>query len=276
MPHKLKSTARKSRRNKKIGIVISVSLLAVIIGVVAFYVFGQPVTQYGLLVNVGGSGSTNSTGTQNYVAGTMVGVQATANADWVLDEWLLNGTSVGSTNPHVVTMSGNFNLTAVFAELPSQDKVLLQTSMGDITILLRDDKPNTSGNFKKLVQEGTYDGTIFHRVIADFMIQGGDPTGTGTGDPSIGTIPDEIGTNNTNARSTIAMANTGHPNSASSQFFINVVDNNNRYAEFDSSYTVFGYVINGMDVAEAISNVATDTNDKPLTNVTIIKAEILP
>ena len=212
MPHKLKSTARKSRRNKKIGIVISVSLLAVFIGVVAFHVFGQPVTLYGLLVNVGGSGSTNSTGTQNYVAGTMVGVQATANADWVLDEWLLNGTSVGSTNPHVVTMSGNFNLTAVFAELPSQDKVLLQTSMGDITILLRDDKPNTSGNFKKLVQEGTYDGTIFHRVIADFMIQGGDPTGTGTGDPSIGTIPDEIGTNNTNARGTIAMANTGQPN----------------------------------------------------------------
>jgi peptidylprolyl isomerase len=276
MPHKLKSTARKSRRNKKIGIVISVSLLAVIIGIVAFYVFGQPVTQYGLLVNVSGSGSTNSTGTQNYVAGTTIGVQATANADWVLDEWLLNDTSVGSTNPYVVTMSGNFNLTAVFAELPAQDKVLLQTSMGDITILLRDDKPNTSGNFKKLVQEGTYDGTIFHRVIADFMIQGGDPTGTGTGDPSIATIPDEIGANNTNVRGTIAMANTGQPNSASSQFFINVVDNNNRYAEFDSSYTVFGYVINGMDVADAISNVATDTNDKPLTDVTIIKAEILP
>jgi peptidylprolyl isomerase len=276
MPHKLKSSARKSRRNKKIGIVISVSLLAVIIGVVAFYVFGQPVTRYGLLIDVGGSGSTNSTGTQNYVAGTTIGVQATANADWVLDEWLLNDTSVGSTNPYVVTMTGNFNLTAVFVELPAQDKVLLQTSMGDITILLRDDKPNTSGNFKKLVQGGTYDGTIFHRVIADFMIQGGDPTGTGTGDPSIATIPDEIGANNTNVRGTIAMANTGQPNSASSQFFINVVDNNNRYAEFDSSYTVFGYVINGMDVADAISNVATDTNDKPLTDVTIIKAEILP
>ena len=206
MPHKLKSTARKSRRNKKIGIVVGVALLAVLVGASIYY-FSQPVP----------------------------------------------------------------------ASIPVvQGKVLLQTSMGNITVQLRDDKPITSGNFKMLVQEGIYDDTIFHRVIAGFMIQGGDPTGTGQGDPSIGTIPDEIGSNNTNLRGTIAMANTGQPNSASSQFFINVVDNSNRYAEFDSSYTVFGYVINGMDVADAISNVATDTNDKPLTNVTIIKAEILP
>ena len=206
MPHKLKSTARKSRRNKKIGIVAGVALLAVLAGA-AIYYFSQPVP----------------------------------------------------------------------ASIPVvQGKVLLQTSMGNITIQLRNDKPITSGNYKMLVQEGIYDDTIFHRVIAGFMIQGGDPTGTGQGDPSIGTIPDEIGSNNTNVRGTIAMANTGQPNSASSQFFINVIDNNNRYAEFDSSYTVFGYVINGMDVADAISNVATDTNDRPLTNVTIIKAEILP
>ena len=206
MPHKLKSTARKSRRNKKIGIVAGVALLAVLAGAVIYY-FSQPVP----------------------------------------------------------------------ASIPVvQGKVLLQTSMGNITVQLRDDKPITSGNFKMLVQEGIYDDTIFHRVIAGFMIQGGDPTGTGQGDPSIGTIPDEIGSNNTNVRGTIAMANTGQPNSASSQFFINVIDNNNRYAEFDSSYTVFGYVINGMDVADAISNVATDTNNRPLTNVTIIKAEILP
>jgi peptidylprolyl isomerase len=206
MPHKLKSTARKSRRNKKIGIVAGVTLLAVLV-VAAVYYFSQPVP----------------------------------------------------------------------ASIPVvQGKVLLQTPMGNITIQLRDDKPITSGNFKMLAQEGIYDDTIFHRVIAGFMIQGGDPTGTGQGDPSIGTIPDEIGSNNTNVRGTIAMANTGQPNSASSQFFINVVDNNNRYAEFDSSYTVFGYVINGMDIADAISNVATDTNDRPLTNVTVINAEILP
>jgi peptidylprolyl isomerase len=147
--------------------------------------------------------------------------------------------------------------------------------MGDITIELRDDKPNTSGNFKKLVQEGIYDGTIFHRVIAGFMIQGGDPTGTGTGDPSIASIPDEIGTDNRNVNGTIAMAMPmGRRDSASSQFFINVVDNSQ--PDFDSDYTVFGKVIAGMDVAEAISKVATDDADKPLTDVTLIKATILP
>jgi peptidylprolyl isomerase len=164
-------------------------------------------------------------------------------------------------------------------------KVLLHTSMGDITIQLRADKPVTSGNFKNLVQKGTYNGTIFHRVISGFMIQGGDPTGTGYGDPSIPTIPDEIGTNNSNVRGTIAMANAG-PNSASSQFFINTVDNGNNPIDaagtkFDTAYTVFGEVISGMNVVDAISNVATTGHygsppDKPLQNVTIISATILP
>jgi peptidylprolyl isomerase len=281
VPYKLKTSARRGRRNKKIAIVAGVALLALLIGVGAFYVFTQsnaPLAQYGLLVNVGGSGFTNATGIQTYTAGSQVGVQASASSDWVLDKWLVNGTSAGSTNPYSVTVSENMNLTAVFTELPHQNQVLLQTSMGNITVQLRDDKPNTAGNFKKLVQEGTYDGTIFHRVIADFMIQGGDPTGTGMGDPSIATIPDEIGSNNSNVKGTIAMANTGQPNSTSSQFFINVVDNSgtNRYAGFDSSYTVFGYVIQGMDVAEAISRVQTDSNDKPLQDVTLISATILP
>jgi peptidylprolyl isomerase len=281
MPYKLKTSGRKSRKNKKIGIAVGVTLLALIIGAGAFYAFGQsnaPIAQYGLLVNVDGSGSTNATGTQIYRAGSAVAVQATASPDWVLNEWLLNGTSLGSKNPYVVTVSESQNLTAVFTELPHQDKVLLQTSMGNITIQLRDDKPNTAGNFKKLILQGTYDGTIFHRVIADFMIQGGDPTGTGAGDSSIATIPDEIGSNNSNVKGTIAMANTGQPNSASSQFFINVVDNSgtHRYAGFDSSYTVFGYVIQGIDVAEAISKVSTDSNDKPLQDVTLIRVTILP
>src|SRR5659263_289249 len=96
-------------------------------------------------------------------------------------------------------------------------KVLLHTSMGDITIQLRNDMPMTTGNFKNLVQKGTFNGTIFHRVIPGFMIQGGDPTGTGYGDPSIPNIKDEIGTNNHNYNGTIAMANTGQPNSGSSQ-----------------------------------------------------------
>ncbi len=95
--------------------------------------------------------------------------------------------------------------------LPSTNKVLLETSMGNITIQLRDDMPITTQNFKNLVQQGVYDGTIFHRVIANFMIQGGDPMGTGQGDPSIPNIPDEFSDNpenNKNEMGTIAMANS--------------------------------------------------------------------
>ena len=160
----------------------------------------------------------------------------------------------------------------------TQMKVLLETSMGNITIQLRDDMPITTQNFKNLVQQGVYDGTIFHRVIADFMIQGGDPTGTGYGDPSIPNIKDEFTDNNKNKRGTIAMANTGVPNSGSSQFFINVVDNSDE--EFDSNYPVFGEVIDGMSVVDRISKVATDGDppsgaNKPLEDVTLIKAQLI-
>jgi len=150
---------------------------------------------------------------------------------------------------------------------PSQDKVLLETTRGDIVIELRNDMPITTGNFKKLVQQGTYDGSIFHRVISDFMIQGGDPTGTGFGDPSIPAIQDEFTSSNRNDRGAIAMANSG-PNTGSSQFFINVVDNN----YLDSKHPVFGRVTEGMDVVDAISEVATDSGDSPLQEVRIIKA----
>lgn len=153
---------------------------------------------------------------------------------------------------------------------PSKNKVLLQTSMGDITIQLRDDRPITTANFKNLVQQGVYDGTIFHRVIAGFMIQGGDPTGTGYGDPSIPNIQDELDGVNENNRGTIAMANTGQPNTGSSQFFISVVNNNH----LDTKHSVFGTVVSGMDVVDAISNVATE-NEKPVVDVRIIKAEII-
>jgi peptidylprolyl isomerase len=150
--------------------------------------------------------------------------------------------------------------------------VLLQTSMGNIFIQLRDDMPITTSNFKNLVQQGKYDGTIFHRVMKDFMIQGGDPTGTGYGDPSIPNIKDEFTSDNHVNRGTIAMANTGQPDSGSTQFFISVVNNN----YLDTKHPVFGTVIEGMPVADAISLVGTGTNDKPLQDVTIIKAVIVP
>ena len=167
--------------------------------------------------------------------------------------------------------------------MPSSDKVLLETSMGDILIELRDDMPITTENFKNLVQQGVYDDTIFHRVIADFMIQGGDPTGTGYGDPSIPNIQDELSENpenKKNVRGTIAMAKKSDPttgqvirDSGSSQFFINVVNNSNEY--FDANYPVFGEVIEGMDVVDQISRVATDAGDKPLEPVTLINAELV-
>jgi peptidyl-prolyl cis-trans isomerase A (cyclophilin A) len=101
------------------------------------------------------------------------------------------------------------------------------------------------------------------------MIQGGQINSSW---PS---IQDEFGSNNHNVNGTIAMAKTNQSNSASSQFFINVVDNSNRYATFDTTYSVFGDVIQGMDVADAISKVATDQNGNPLQSVTLIKAELI-
>jgi peptidylprolyl isomerase len=150
-------------------------------------------------------------------------------------------------------------------------KILLQTNMGDITIQLRNDMPITTGNFKNLVQKGTFNGTIFHRVISGFMIQGGDPTGTGYGDPSIPDIKNEFTRTNRNDRGTISLANAG-PNTGSSQFFINQADNN----FLDSKHPAFGKVISGMEVVDAIAKVRTNSKDKPLRNVTIISVSIVP
>ncbi len=136
--------------------------------------------------------------------------------------------------------------------------------------------PITTGNFEKLVKEGFYDGTIFHRVIENFMIQGGDPEGTGMGGPSY-SIEDEFVEGSTNVKGTISMANSG-PNTGGSQFFINLVDNT--YLDWDkppeqSKHPAFGKVIEGMDVVEAIGQVQTDASDRPLEEVKIIEAKII-
>ena len=148
-------------------------------------------------------------------------------------------------------------------------EVLLETSMGNITLLLNDDMPITTDNFKMLVEKGFYDGIIFHRVIDGFMIQGGDPEGTGMGGPGY-TIKDEFTKSNKNDRGTIAMANSG-PNTGGSQFFINLVNNN----FLDEMHPAFGKVVNGMDVVDAIGKVKTDANDRPLKEVKIIRARII-
>jgi peptidylprolyl isomerase len=147
--------------------------------------------------------------------------------------------------------------------------VRLDTTLGEIVLRLRPDMPITAGNFEKLVRKGFYNGTIFHRVIDKFMIQGGDPTGTGRGGPGY-TIKDEFTAKNRNLRGTIAMANAG-PNTGGSQFFINLVDNH----FLDRKHPVFGEVIQGMEVVDAIAKVPKDSNDRPKTPVTILKAEVL-
>ena len=153
--------------------------------------------------------------------------------------------------------------------------VTLHTNMGDIAIKMYDDMPITAGNFVKLAKEGFYNGLTFHRVIADFMIQGGCPEGTGCGGPGY-SIKDEFVPGHSNVRGTISMANAG-PNTGGSQFFINTVDND--YLDWDNKRTpyahpVFGKVVKGMEVVDAIAAVETNRNDKPLQDVVIIQATV--
>ena len=150
-------------------------------------------------------------------------------------------------------------------------KVKLETNYGDIVIKLYDDMPITTGNFKSLVQKGFYDGVIFHRIIDKFMLQGGDPKGTGMGGPGY-TIKDEFthAGGNKNNKYTISMANAG-PNTGGSQFFINVANNN----FLDTKHPAFGEVIEGKDVVDTIAKVQTNSNDKPLKDVVIKKASVI-
>ncbi len=147
--------------------------------------------------------------------------------------------------------------------------VKLETTMGDIRLEISErEMPITAGNFIKLVKSGFYDGTTFHRVIPDFMIQGGDPKGDGTGGPGY-VIKDEFTKANRNNRGTISMANAG-PNTGGSQFFINTVNNN----YLDTKHPVFGKVISGMEIVDSISKVPRDRNDRPKTPVKIKKASV--
>lgn len=147
------------------------------------------------------------------------------------------------------------------------DRVKIQMENGDIIlIVLSNDKtPVTKANFQKLVKEKFYDGLIFHRVIDNFMIQTGDPTGTGY-HGSDETIKGEFSANGVkndlkHTRGVVSMARANDPNSASSQFFICTVD----YPSLDGNYASFGKVFAGMDAVDKIGKTATDSNDRPIT-----------
>ena len=152
----------------------------------------------------------------------------------------------------------------------AQTKVTFYTTKGNFVADLYDTlQPITTGNFKTLVNQKFYDGIIFHRVIQGFVIQGGDPTGTGNGGPGY-TIPDEFDPLASNLQRTLGMANSG-PNTGGSQFYINLV--NNTY--LNPNYPVFGRVtLTDFPVVQTIGAVATDTNDRPLVNVVMDSVRI--
>jgi peptidyl-prolyl cis-trans isomerase B (cyclophilin B) len=145
----------------------------------------------------------------------------------------------------------------------------LQTNHGSIQLeLFPDDAPETVANFVKLAGDGFYDGVVFHRVMEGFMIQGGDPTGTGTGGP--GYQFDDEPNERRVVRGALAMANAG-PNTNGSQFFIVTAE---ACPWLDGKHTVFGRVTDGMDVVDAISAVETDARDRPLEDVVIERVEL--
>jgi len=156
----------------------------------------------------------------------------------------------------------------------STNQVRLTTSKGDILLELVDDAPVTTANFLTYVEEEFYDGTIFHRVIADFVVQGGGvlPDGTqktATHDP----IVNEFSPSRSNIRASVAMAKVGNdPDSATNQFFVNLADNSENLDNQNGGFTVFAHVIEGMDVVDEIAAVAVDQDDRPLEDVLLITA----
>jgi cyclophilin family peptidyl-prolyl cis-trans isomerase len=147
-------------------------------------------------------------------------------------------------------------------------KATLHTSEGAIEVeLYPDAAPKTVENFEKLARDGFYEGVIFHRVIPDFMIQGGDPTGTGMGGPGY-EFEDEFNDHRV-ARGALAMANAG-PNTNGSQFFIVTAE---ATPWLDGKHTVFGQVTSGMDVVDRISQTERDANDRPRKPITIERVE---
>lgn len=165
----------------------------------------------------------------------------------------------------------------LFASEPTNSLVLLETNQGNIELEIRKDlAPLAAENFLTHVKEGYYDGVTFHRIIKGFMIQGGDPTGTGRGGESIWKkdFKNEYAPNVTFDKAGIlAMANAG-PNTNGSQFFITTAP----AAWLNGGYTIFGYVVKGMDTVKKLENVPTagrHGNDRPLEKQTILKATVL-
>jgi len=180
--------------------------------------------------------------------------------------------TVASSSPEVV-ISPSAITNRETNNKKSMNTITLDTNMGKIVFeTYNSDAPKTVENFITLAKKGFYDGIIFHRVIDGFMIQGGDPTGTGMGGPGY-KFADELDPNTASYKAgyqkgVVAMANSG-PNTNGSQFFIMLQD-----YPLPNSYTIFGKVISGQEVVDAIGKVKTGANDKPVSPVTILKATV--
>lgn len=170
----------------------------------------------------------------------------------------------------ILTLIAFIILFAVNVNAQTNTVAVMETTMGTIKIKLFTDKaPNTSQNFIDLVNKGFYDGLTFHRVIDQFMIQGGDPTGTGMGG-SDKITPDEFNTGLSHGKAgMVSMANAG-PNTSTSQFFITITPQQ----RLDGGYSVFGEVIEGIEVVNAIGKVKTGPMDKPIEDVQMTKVTI--
>ncbi len=188
-------------------------------------------------------------------------------------------TSSDNENPTTPSDTQNNNdLTDATEQLDINDLPIVTLTIKDMgtieIVLLPKVAPNTVNNFIELVRDGFYDGLIFHRVIKDFMIQGGDPTGSGMGGPGY-SIKGEFTSNDfdnpiSHTAGVISMARSNHPDSAGSQFFIVHKD-----SEFlDGQYAAFGIVIEGMEVVNAIAEVKTDASDRPESEVVIESATV--
>ena len=234
---------------------IYVIIAVVILGVIGYVAWSHPANtdkQAGnVQTNAYGEGDEQATAASNTVPSGTVGAKG-----------------VQGTLP-----AGDMATSTIKPKKNFMNTITLETSKGVIVMETYDaDAPKTVANFVTLAKKGFYDGVIFHRVIKDFMIQGGDPTGTGRGGPGY-QFEDELNAGTESykagyARGTVAMANAG-PNTNGSQFFIMHKD-----VPLPHAYTIFGRVIKGIEVVDAIANSETDSADKPTTAITIKKVTV--
>lgn len=187
-----------------------------------------------------------------------------------------SGDILSTTTNSNMNSSSECNTNQLALPVKGEEIAVITTNFGVIKARLFDcDTPKTVENFKELAKKGFYDGLIFHRVINDFMIQGGDPKGVGVGGETFNGKPlvDEVSPAIKHLRGTLSMAKTSMPNSATSQFFI--VQNHSGTSFLDGGYTAFGQAFEGLDIVDKIAKVRTNPSDKPLEDVKMESIKIV-